>query len=136
MIWDEFLRHFRFCDEEDSGLSDEEQERKGPKNRPKHTRKRIHQAKKNFLEKFKTASKRAARIYVNLRFLYQPFFYNPTIMRKPLTPTQCVVLALFWAALCFIVLTSSPQIDGMLILTILISGALVFIPIVKALKKK
>ena len=33
------------------------QERKGPKNRPKHTRKRIHQAKKNFLEKFKTASK-------------------------------------------------------------------------------
>ena len=56
MIWDEFLRHFCFCDEEDSGLSDEEQERKGPKNRPKHTRKRIHQAKKNFLEKFKTAS--------------------------------------------------------------------------------
>ena len=57
MIWDEFLRHFRFCDEEDSGLSDEEQERKGPKNLPKHTRKQIHQAKKNFLEKFKTASK-------------------------------------------------------------------------------
>ena len=56
MIWDEFLRHFRFCDEENSGLSDEEQERKGPKNRPKHTRKRIHQVKKNFLEKFKTAS--------------------------------------------------------------------------------
>ncbi|MBM6658025.1 hypothetical protein [Bacteroides gallinaceum] len=56
MIWDEFLRHFRFCDEEDSGLSDEEQERKEPKNRPKHTRKRIHQAKKYFLEKFKTAS--------------------------------------------------------------------------------
>jgi hypothetical protein len=42
MIWDEFLRHFRFCDEEE--------------NRPKHTRKRTHQAKKNFLEKFKTAS--------------------------------------------------------------------------------
>ncbi|WP_158098169.1 hypothetical protein [Bacteroides sp. An269] len=56
MIWDEFLRLFCFCDEEDSGLSDEEQERKGSKNRPKHTRKRIHQAKKNFLEKFKTAS--------------------------------------------------------------------------------
>ncbi|MBD8042022.1 hypothetical protein H9625_16565 [Phocaeicola sp. Sa1CVN1] len=47
---------FCFCDEEDSGLSDEEQKRKGPKNRPKHTRKRTHQAKKNFLEKFKTAS--------------------------------------------------------------------------------
>ena len=37
----------------------EKKERKGPKNRPKHTRKRIHQAKKNFLEKFKTASKYA-----------------------------------------------------------------------------
>ena len=57
MIWDEFLRHFRFCDEEDSGLSDEVQKRKGQKNRPKHTQKRIHQAKKNFLEKFKTTSK-------------------------------------------------------------------------------
>ena len=65
-------------------------------------------------------------------FLY--IFYI-ILMRKPLTTSQCVVLALFWAALCFIVLTSSPQIDGMLILTILISGALVFIPIVKALKK-
>ena len=56
MIWDEFLRHFRLCDEEDSGLSDEEQKRKGPKNRPKHTRKRKHQDEKNFLEKFKTVS--------------------------------------------------------------------------------
>ena len=27
MIWDEFLRHFRLCDEEDSGLSDEEREK-------------------------------------------------------------------------------------------------------------
>jgi len=56
MIWDEFLRHFRLCDEEDSGLSDEEQKRKRPKNSPKHTRKRKHQDKKNFLEKFKTVS--------------------------------------------------------------------------------
>lgn len=78
-----------------------------------------------------------ARICVNLRFFYHHTpFYTLTFMRKPLTPSQCVVLALAWAALCFIVLTSSPQIDGMLILTILISGALVFIPIVKALKKK
>ena len=50
------LRHFRLCDEEDSGLSDEEQKRKGPKNRPKHTRKGMHQDEKNFLEKFKTVS--------------------------------------------------------------------------------
>lgn len=57
-------------------------------------------------------------------------------MRKPLTHTQCVVLALFWAALCYIVLTSAPKIDGPVIMTILISAALVFIPIVKALRKK
>ena len=45
--------------ETNSGLRScfEFQERKWPKNRPKHTRKRIHQAKKNFLKKFKTASK-------------------------------------------------------------------------------
>ena len=42
MIWDEFLRHFRFCDEEDSGLSD-------------------------VLEKFKTASKRQ---FLNLAQVY------------------------------------------------------------------
>ncbi|WP_206423854.1 hypothetical protein, partial [Bacteroides sp. An269] len=64
MIWDEFLRHFRFCDEEDSGLSDEEQERKGPKNRPKHTRKRIHQAKKNFWRNSKQLLKFSLRLYV------------------------------------------------------------------------
>ena len=29
--------HFYTCEEKDSGLSDEEQERKVPKNRPKHT---------------------------------------------------------------------------------------------------
>ncbi|WP_162614456.1 hypothetical protein [Bacteroides sp. An19] len=72
MIWDEFLRHFRFCDEEDSGLSDEEQERKGPKNRPKHTRKRIHQAKKNFLEKFKTASKVFSAFVCNEYLYFAP----------------------------------------------------------------
>ena len=56
MNCDEDVRQYRFKDEEDSGLSDEEQERKRPKNRTKHTRKRIHKAKKNFLEKLKTAS--------------------------------------------------------------------------------
>ncbi len=73
MIWDEFLRHFRFCDEEDSGLSDEGQKRKGPKNRPKHTRKRIHQDKKNFLEKFKTVSKPTSRTQ---RHENQPLFLH------------------------------------------------------------
>lgn len=54
-------------------------------------------------------------------------------MRKPLTKTQSVILTLFWAALCFVVLTSSPRIDGPLITMLLISGALVFIPIAKKL---
>ncbi|HJD11596.1 MAG TPA: hypothetical protein H9922_10730 [Candidatus Phocaeicola caecigallinarum] len=84
MIWDEFLRHFRFCDEEDSGLSDEEQERKGPKNRSKHARKRIHQAKKNFLEKFKTASyfigkfKQALNLFQQRRHIVTPLLHINT----------------------------------------------------------
>lgn len=57
-------------------------------------------------------------------------------MRKPLTQTQSVILTLFWAALCFLVLVSSPQIDGPLVVMILISGALVFIPIIKSMKKR
>ncbi len=81
MIWDEFLRHFRFCDEEDSGLSDEEQERKGPKNRPKHTRKQIHQAKKNFLEKFKTASKVYAGNFASMRALEKAGFRKTGIIQ-------------------------------------------------------
>ncbi|WP_158098118.1 hypothetical protein [Bacteroides sp. An269] len=57
MIWDEFLRHFRLCDEEDSRLSDEEQKRKGPKNRPKHTRKRIHQNEKKLFGEIQNSFK-------------------------------------------------------------------------------
>lgn len=56
-------------------------------------------------------------------------------MRKPLNRAQSVALILLWAALCFIVLTSSARIDGMLLLSILVSGALVFIPIGKSLRK-
>ncbi|OUO72364.1 hypothetical protein B5F71_14165 [Bacteroides sp. An269] len=49
LYWDEFLRHFRLCDKEDSGLSlTKNKNGKDPQNRPKHTRKRIHQAKKTF----------------------------------------------------------------------------------------
>ncbi|MCU6772190.1 hypothetical protein OCV82_10725 [Bacteroides cellulolyticus] len=57
-------------------------------------------------------------------------------MRKPLTNTQCVLLTLFWAALCFVVITSSPRIDGPLIVTLIISGALVFIPIGKSINSR
>lgn len=57
-------------------------------------------------------------------------------MKKTLNNTQCIILTLFWAALCFFILTSSPRIDGPLITMILISGALVFIPIIKSIKNK
>lgn len=63
------------------------------------------------------------------------FYLKSESMRKPLTQTQSVILTLFWAALCFFVLTASPKIDGPLIMMILISGALVFIPIIKSMKK-
>lgn len=62
------------------------------------------------------------------------YFINT--MRKTLTKTQCVILTLLWAALCFMILVSAPQIDGPLITMIIISGALVFIPIAKAIKTK
>ena len=80
MIWNEFLRHFRLCDEEDSGLSDEEQKRKGPKNHSKHTRKRMHQDEKNFLEKFKTVSQVRFACFVSVTLCSRgcgKWFYDP-----------------------------------------------------------
>lgn len=56
--------------------------------------------------------------------------------RKPLNTTQCVLLTLAWAGLCFIVLTTAPRIDGPLVVALLISFALVFIPIAKAIRKR
>ena len=57
-------------------------------------------------------------------------------MRKPLTTYQSVALIFLWAALCFFILTASPRIDGMLIISILLSGALVFIPIAKSMRNR
>ncbi len=56
-------------------------------------------------------------------------------MKRPLNKMQCVFLVLAWVVLCVLVMTSAPRIDGMLIVTILMSGALVFIPVYKSLKK-
>ena len=56
-------------------------------------------------------------------------------MRRPLTITQSVILTLLWVIACFVILTGVERIDGPLILMLLISGALVFIPIAKSLKK-
>ena len=45
--------------------------------------------------------------------------------RKPLSLPQIVILALLWITICYIILTGSEQIDGPLILSIIISGTLV-----------
>ena len=55
-------------------------------------------------------------------------------MKRPLNTTQSVVLTLLWIAVCYLVLVGSERIDGPLILTLVISGALVFIPIIKSVK--
>ena len=57
-------------------------------------------------------------------------------MRRPLTTAQSVVLTLLWVAICYLILVGNEQIDGPLILTLVISGALVFIPIIKSVKNK
>jgi len=57
-------------------------------------------------------------------------------MKRPLSRTQIVCIVLLWLALCYIVLTSVPRIDGPVIVTILMSGAFVFIPVYKSLKNK
>ena len=57
-------------------------------------------------------------------------------MKKPLSKSQIVCIVLLWAALCYIVLVNAERIDGPVILTLLISGALVFIPVIKSLRKK
>lgn len=57
-------------------------------------------------------------------------------MRRSLTTAQSVVLTLLWVAICYLILVGSNRIDGPLIVTILISGALVFVPIIKSIKDR
>ncbi len=57
-------------------------------------------------------------------------------MRRPLNTTQSVVLTLLWVAVCYLILVGSERIDGPLILTLLISGALVFVPIIRSFKNR
>ena len=56
-------------------------------------------------------------------------------MKRRLSKFQIVCITLLWAALCYIVLTSAERIDGPIILTLIISAALVFSPVIKALKR-
>ena len=56
-------------------------------------------------------------------------------MRRPLSKSQSVCIVLLWAALRYIVLTTVERIDGPVIMTLIISAALVFIPVIKSLKR-
>lgn len=56
-------------------------------------------------------------------------------MRKPLSKSQIVCVSLLWLALCYLVLIKAERIDGMTIIMLIISAALVFIPVYKSIKK-
>lgn len=56
-------------------------------------------------------------------------------MRRPLSKSQIVCVILLWLALCYLVLTKAERIDGMTIVMLVISAALVFIPVYKSMKK-
>lgn len=55
-------------------------------------------------------------------------------MKKPLSLPQIVALALLWLTLCYLILTTTPQLDGPLLLSLVISGVLVFLPLLKYLR--
>ncbi|MEG1838939.1 MAG: hypothetical protein RSA44_03650 [Bacteroides sp.] len=57
-------------------------------------------------------------------------------MKKPLAKSQIVCLFLLWIALCYIVIVKTERIDGPVILSLLISGGLVIVPLYKVFKKK
>ena len=57
-------------------------------------------------------------------------------MKRPLSVTQSVILTLLWVAICYLILVGSERIDGPLVVMLVISGALVFIPIIKSVKNK
>jgi hypothetical protein len=57
-------------------------------------------------------------------------------MKRPLSKSQSVCIVLLWVALCAYVLTSVKRIDGPVILTLLMSAAFVFIPVIKSFKTK
>ena len=56
--------------------------------------------------------------------------------KKRLSSSQSICIILLWLALCYIVLTSAQRIDGPMVVTLLMSAALVFIPVIKAWKQR
>lgn len=55
-------------------------------------------------------------------------------MKRPLSKFQISCIILLWVALCFQVLVSVERIDAPVIGTLLLSAALVFIPVYQSLK--
>ena len=53
-------------------------------------------------------------------------------MKRPLSKSQIVCISLLWLALCYLVLTKAERIDGMTVVMLGISAALVFIPVYKS----
>ncbi|MEG1562605.1 MAG: hypothetical protein RR365_02585 [Bacteroides sp.] len=57
-------------------------------------------------------------------------------MKRPLSHSQIVCIIVLWMLLCYLLIAYSERIDGMTVLTIFLSGAFVFVPVYKSLKKK
>lgn len=57
-------------------------------------------------------------------------------MKRKITKFQAICFTLLWVVLCFLVLTSVKVIDGPVILSLVLSAALVFIPIIKTFNNK
>ncbi|MDY5813878.1 MAG: hypothetical protein SPJ97_05070 [Bacteroides sp.] len=57
-------------------------------------------------------------------------------MRKPLSSSQIVCVILLWCVLCYLVIAHARRIDGMVVVSILFSAALVFIPVYRSIKSR
>ncbi len=56
--------------------------------------------------------------------------------RKKLSSSQIVCIVLLWLLMCAYITTHVKKIDGPLIVTLLLSGAFVFMPIYKQMRGK
>lgn len=56
--------------------------------------------------------------------------------RKPLSNSQIVCIILLWAALCTLIISGTPKIDGPVVISLVMATLLIFIPIYKSLKQR
>ena len=56
--------------------------------------------------------------------------------RRPLTPTQMVIISALWLALVLWILFGGARLDGPTLLTLLLSGMIVFYPIAKSWRQR